>query len=90
MHSQNTHRFVLRILSIRTDSFYIFSVYQQIHSVSPAHTHSKIPLKGLPFYVCALYMYRYIPRILSVQTDPFRMFLVYVQIHSVNFEEWPK
>jgi hypothetical protein len=69
------YRSVPHILSIRTDSFHIFSVYKQIHSMYSQYTNSEILFKDLPHFAYSLYTstYRFFPWIHSIRTDSFRI-----------------
>jgi hypothetical protein len=72
-----------RNLSKRTDSFRVFSVYEQIHAVYSVNTRSKIMFEDLPYSAYSQYIYctdllhifsvtnTLIPRILSIQADSF-------------------
>ncbi len=73
-YSQYTYRSVPHILSIQTDSFDVFSVYEQIPSVYSQYTNSEFLFKDLPHSAYFLYTYRFILRILSKRTDSFRLF----------------
>ncbi len=80
------------IISIRTDSFRVFSVYEQIHSVYSANTHSQITFEDLPYSAYSPYMVctdllhifsvtnTLIPCILSIQADSFLAFRKCTQI----------
>ncbi len=76
-YSQYTYRFILRILRIRTDSFHIFSVYEQIHSTYSQYTKSKISSNN--YLILRILRIRtdtnsFILRILSIRTDSFPVF----------------
>jgi hypothetical protein len=76
-YSQYIYRFIPRILSIRTDSFSVFSVYKQIHSAYSQYTNSKIYLNlYLIPHILLIHTYRFYPHILSIRTDSFRIFSV--------------
>jgi hypothetical protein len=82
MYSQYTYRFVPHMLSIRTNSFRIFSVYEQIHSAYSQYTNRFIPhilsIRTAKFS-SKIYL---IPRNLHIRTDSFRVFSEYEQILS--------
>ncbi len=81
-YSQYTYRFVPRMLSIRTDSFGVFSVYEQIHSAYSQYTNRFIP-RILSIQTAKFSSNIYlIPRILRIRKDSFSVFSVYEQIHS--------
>jgi hypothetical protein len=83
-YSQYMYRFVPRILSIRTDSFRVFSVYKQIHSVYSQYTNRFIP-RILSIQTAKFSSNIFlIPRILCIRIDSFRVFSVFEQIHSTN------
>jgi hypothetical protein len=81
-YSQYTYRFIPRILSIRTDSFRVFSVHDQIHSTYSQYTNRFIPhilsIQTAKF-ISNIYL---IPRIFRIRIDFFHVFSVYEQIHS--------
>jgi hypothetical protein len=80
-YSQYTNRFIPHILSVQTDSFRVFSVYEQRNLVQ----------RFSSFCIVYIYCtYLFFPRILSIQTDLFRVFSVYVQIHSAYSENAAK
>ncbi len=73
---------IQRVLSIRTDSFHVFSVYDQIHSAYSQCTNRFIPriLSILTAkFSSKIYL---IPHILHLRTYSFRVFSVYKQIRS--------
>jgi hypothetical protein len=78
-YSLYTNTLIPRILSIRTDSFRVFSEYEQQNFVRIITS----------FCVFSEYVQIH-PRILRIRTDSFRVFSVYVQIHSAYSENAPK
>jgi hypothetical protein len=86
---QYTYRSIPRILSIQTDSFCIFSVYEQSHSAYSQYTNSEISFEYLPHSAYSLYTYRFFPRICSIRTDSIPVFSEYIQIHSEYWRMHP-
>ncbi len=76
------------ILSIRTDSFRIFSVYEQIHSAYSQYTYRFIPCVLSTVYETAKFCSKIylIPRSLCIRTDSFCIFSVYEEIYSAYFQ----
>ncbi len=98
-YSQYTYRFILRILSIRTDlhiprilsirtdSFCVFSVYEQLDLVR-IFTSFRVFSEYIQIHSAySQYTNRFIPRILSVRTDSFRVFGEFAQI-IFNVRNW--
>ncbi len=80
-YSQYTYRSVPRILSIRTDTFCVFSVYEQIHSGYSQYTNRFIP-SILCIQTAKFSLNTYlILRILHIRIDSFRVFSMCEQIH---------
>jgi hypothetical protein len=83
----NRFRFVPCILSIRTDSFRVFSVYEQQNLVRRFISFRVFSVYEQILSVYSQYTNRFIPRILSIRTDSFRVFGECTQI-ILNIWDW--